>query len=197
VDFENHGKSLPHLSNRTIRFHHPGYRESAQVMGDVLFSLLAVDSENGGLHHATAKTACAIVAGNTWDGYLSDTPDGEALDIGDDMLLDKDDYWFHVPAQASSPISEVQIDSSTSSPAHLPYPVVPTFWDWEFPHFSQPVSWRHSPPFRRFVPTTSEISATIHQRDQSCRITGYRDSLEILSCGRGGLVLQQFYDSVY
>ncbi|KAH8756054.1 hypothetical protein F5883DRAFT_620462 [Diaporthe sp. PMI_573] len=60
----------------------------------------AIDEpERLGVHHETARIACAILANNTWDGYLTaDTPDGLAVSLDDpDRILTADRYYFHHP----------------------------------------------------------------------------------------------------
>lgn len=57
-----------------VTFHHPGY----PPQHDLLFSLYAWDSasDQGGLHYGLAHNACAIIADNRLDGYLSATREG-------------------------------------------------------------------------------------------------------------------------
>ena len=80
---------IPLHNVRMIRFRHPGYPTP-----NILFRLAGFDSPQGGLHHETARTICGIVAGNRWDGYLSETPAGNAINVPSDGLLEKDDYLF-------------------------------------------------------------------------------------------------------
>jgi len=51
------------------------------------------------LHYSIAFLACAIIAENAWDGYLTDTRGGIKLAIADDDLLPGSDYWFYVPTE--------------------------------------------------------------------------------------------------
>lgn len=62
------------------------------------------DNAHGYLHHETARLACAIVAGNRWDGYLATAPTAEAIDVPPHGLLTEEDYYFIVPhpTQAST-----------------------------------------------------------------------------------------------
>jgi hypothetical protein len=76
-----------------INFRHPAYEPG----DDLLFTLYAWDHAEGGLHYGLAHTACAIVAGNRHDGYLSATRNGLPLAAGDDSVLRLGDYYFHVP----------------------------------------------------------------------------------------------------
>lgn len=142
-----------------IRFRHPGYSHLSEEE-DVLLYLPCTDPK-GGLRHRTAKIACAIVANNAWEGYLSDKCDGGALTIGEDDLLTNKDYWFHVPNQRS------------------PYPVVPTFQDWKFPHDSMPPGWTYDPSPAKNCPAVSCIDEIVRYRDKTCRISNYRNQLEV------------------
>lgn len=64
-----------HSRPRFIDILHPGYENSGEdAEGDVLISLRAFD----GVDYDTALTACAILAANRWDGYLSHNRDGSA-----------------------------------------------------------------------------------------------------------------------
>ncbi|KAI1121609.1 hypothetical protein F5Y10DRAFT_271892 [Nemania abortiva] len=109
-----------------IIFHHPGYHP----LHDILFILPRLDrssmSLQQGVHYGTALTACQIIANNAFDGYLATDREGcERVDsnLDFDHLLTKSDYWFFVPS---------------TSPNLNPYPIVPSFRDWAFPHGSIP-----------------------------------------------------------
>lgn len=64
---------------------------------NVLFTLYAWDHAEGGLHHGLAHIACAIIAGNRHNGYLSESRNGPPLLAEDDGLLRAGDYYFHIP----------------------------------------------------------------------------------------------------
>jgi hypothetical protein len=71
-------------------------------------ALQAHDHPTGGLHHETARIACGIVAGNAWNGYLSETVGGQPLDLGpDDILRMGKNYFFHVPHPAEGEIGNL------------------------------------------------------------------------------------------
>lgn len=85
-----------------VTFRHPGYPDN----DNILLFLPALDtcdeSDDAGqfgLHHETARVACAILADCAWNGYLSTQRAAEAprLMIGADDLLTEPDYYFHVP----------------------------------------------------------------------------------------------------
>ena len=82
---------------REISFLHPALREGQNI----LCTLLGFDSQEGGLHHGTARIACAIIAGNRWDGYLSLQPNGSRIPETDDDVLLSDKYYFLVPGELS------------------------------------------------------------------------------------------------
>lgn len=73
-----------------VFFMHPGYPEGH----DLLLILPALDSR--GIHHETARIACAILANARWDGFLSATRDGEAVSEGRDDLLMNQRYYFRI-----------------------------------------------------------------------------------------------------
>jgi hypothetical protein len=79
-----------------IRFRHPAYPDSSNV----LLSLHAWDGAGGGIHYGLAHTACAIIANNRFDGYLSMARDGSSsIETEWDACLPTDShgYYFHVP----------------------------------------------------------------------------------------------------
>jgi hypothetical protein len=62
---------------RNIKFCHPAYDQNCNI----LFELPAIDHPDGGIHYGLAIDACAIVANNRWDGFLSSTADAEAAPL--------------------------------------------------------------------------------------------------------------------
>ncbi|KAL6402742.1 hypothetical protein AUP68_14077 [Ilyonectria robusta] len=119
---------------RFIKLFHPGYHEPDQEQydpnGDVLISLPALD--DGGIHHDTAHTACAILAANRWDGYFSHDRSGSMkVRPPQDGILRERSYFFCLPSTSTSP-------GSTDHP----YPVIARFSDWRFPHDNLPPIWR-------------------------------------------------------
>lgn len=171
---------------RYIIFRHPGYDDARNV----LLKLFAPDASSSssssassgiGLHAGYALTACSIVAGNRWDGWLSehrhchggrDDPTRITLCAADrDKMLDKHSYYFHLPHDDDD-------DDNTRSP----YPIVPTFREWPFPHDQLSPSWTQTAPPELFEqPQTYSVSGlttALRQRDVTCRITGYREGLQ-------------------
>ncbi|KAI0878777.1 hypothetical protein GGS24DRAFT_441962 [Hypoxylon argillaceum] len=103
-----------------IEFRHPGYTPPC----DTLFMLPRLDHSSAsslkGVHYSTALTACQIIANNAFNGYLATDREGrERVDLNADHLLTESQYWFF----ASSTYQNLN-----------PYPIVPSFQDWAFPH---------------------------------------------------------------
>ncbi|XWX00026.1 hypothetical protein V2A60_008042 [Cordyceps javanica] len=123
-----------------IFFLHPGYPEGHNL----LLSLPAFDSR--GIHHETARIACAILANSRWDGFLSLTKDGAAVaDERDDVLLNTR-YYFRIPDDDQ-------------------YPVVPSYENFRCPT-TLPESWAAGCP--HIEPTATD---DVGRRDQTCRAT--------------------------
>src|SRR5277367_1139668 len=86
------GNTIP-LDGRTISFRHPGYDGT----DNVLLIMPALDL-GGGIHHATAKIACGIIAGNRWDGYFTTDKAGEnKVESSPETVLLGQSYYFHLP----------------------------------------------------------------------------------------------------
>lgn len=81
------------MADHRIFLRHPAYSTEESL----LFSLYAWDHPDGGLYHAVAHNACAIIAGNRTDGYLTATRDGPQISTAMDGILFPGDYFFHVP----------------------------------------------------------------------------------------------------
>jgi len=125
-----------------IAFLHPGYNAPRNH----LFSLPRVDAVNGetddrrGVHHGTALVACQIVANNSFGkGCLCLDAYGQEPAPQDlEGILTASQYYFVIGHSRAEP-----------------YPVVPSFQDWEFPHSDFPVGWPAPPD-----PQVGAISAT-------------------------------------
>ncbi|KAL8905276.1 MAG: hypothetical protein Q9207_002747 [Kuettlingeria erythrocarpa] len=158
----------------SVCFRHPAI---PYAQGNLLIILDGNDSAPGYLHHETARIACAIIAGNRWDGYLTTSPTADAIDVPPHGLLTGEEYYFIVPhppetlpdRPASHP-GENTAPMSTSSPPHpYHYPVVPTFGEWTFPNGRLPGTW--STIAKRRSPGIASTSDTTRSRDQCCRMT--------------------------
>ena len=80
-----------------VHFKHPGCKEPFNV----LFTLRRHDGvrdaqqHQRGVHHDTARIACAILAGNAWDGHFTTDRGGVLkLSLGPDDTLLGDSYYF-------------------------------------------------------------------------------------------------------
>lgn len=158
-------------SKSTVTLHHPSYEFSP------LIRLSAFDNASGGIHHGTALLICGILAGNIWDGWLTETRDGNRLDVNKEAALLGKDYFFHTPWPAES--SEEQRVQGMYK-----YPIVPSFRCWPFPHDTPPPGWTwdsdgsaSAAPLLSSI-TPSSISLAVRDRDGTCRLSGARDSLE-------------------
>ncbi|KAK5657416.1 hypothetical protein OQA88_2988 [Cercophora sp. LCS_1] len=105
---------------RMANFLHPGYPGRT-----VLLSLPALD--DGGIDFDTALAACGLIAGNRWsDGFFSSDRSGAvSVERPDDGILREPQYFFQLPG-----------------PLDLPYPTVPRFSHWRFPHSNLPPLWQ-------------------------------------------------------
>ncbi|KAG9747472.1 hypothetical protein KCU73_g7341, partial [Aureobasidium melanogenum] len=92
---------------------------------EVLISLSAWDHRDGAVHFGLVHNACAVIAGNRHDGYLSRFTDASAQRLTmkhDDLLPARPEaYFYHVPGEDG-------------------YPIVPTFDLWHDP-LSLPSAW--------------------------------------------------------
>ncbi|KAL9124002.1 MAG: hypothetical protein Q9217_006625 [Psora testacea] len=151
-----------------IYFKHPQYQDFDT--SNVLLSLATYDtkkyeeqgmpSERAGVDYGTALIACGIVAGNVWDGWLSETKDGKRLEMQKDDILTGRAYYFHHPRGPD-------------------YPVVPSFLEWVFPHNNLPPDWSRLLDANRIIlRAASNTSVSVIQRDGSCRLSGEFDNLE-------------------
>ncbi|KAK3364145.1 hypothetical protein B0T25DRAFT_620390 [Lasiosphaeria hispida] len=175
-----------------IKLRHPGYPDTKNVLlvFPALDPIIADDSDDGdnvnannadsadntnnsnntkamfGLHCETARIACAIAANNRWDGFLSTNKatDATPLPLLPDEILPAGSYYFHVP----------WLGDASSAAAALPYPVVPSFANFQFPHDNLPSLWaamripRHRGDTQ---PRPSSFDQVVLARDVSCRIS--------------------------
>jgi hypothetical protein len=111
-----------------MQFRHPGYPDHNNIL--LVFPALdptalpsTTTPHSFGLHHETARLGCAIAANNRWDGFLSEDKQPVAVPLEPDAILPAGTYYFHVPG-----------------PDERPYPVVPSFAHFQFPHGNLPPS---------------------------------------------------------
>ncbi|KAK5113825.1 hypothetical protein LTR62_003209 [Meristemomyces frigidus] len=142
------------ISRRSSRIvvKHPGYFGSERLL-----TLPASDGiQQDRAYHDVVHTACAIIADNHFDGWLSETRDGtNRVRQEQDGLLAAGTYYFHVPLQ------QAVIDATSSSVSKLDYPIVPNFRSWRFPHHHLPRYWQE----------TEEGIEADEGSLQTCRIT--------------------------
>jgi hypothetical protein len=87
------GKDIPDDVTRTVTFRHAGYPDEHNI----IMVLPALDDAQGGIHHETALIACAVVAGNRWDGFLSEDRTGSGILTPRDGVLRGKEYYFRLP----------------------------------------------------------------------------------------------------
>lgn len=154
-----------------VSFRHPAYDSTR------LIELPAFDGPTGSIHHGTALLVCGIIAGNIWDGWLTEGRCGNKVNLGKDVVLGGKEYFFHVPWPSNS---------SEEDRARGPYkyPIVPSFQHWPFPHDNPPPGWNFTPDLTTGVssilpiPSLSNASQAVRDRDRSCRLSDYRDGIE-------------------
>lgn len=141
---------LPAQRPRRVDFLHPGYPQSA-----VLLSLPALD--DGGIDFDTALVACGLVAGNRWnDGFFSSDRSGAIrAQRPDDGVLREPQYFFQLPG-----------------PRDPPYPTVPRFAHWRFPHHDMPPLWQ------RWA-ADSAATRMGGEAARRCVLSNYGDGLEM------------------
>ncbi|KAK8145617.1 hypothetical protein G3M48_004206 [Beauveria asiatica] len=157
-----------------VTLRHPGYPDQHNIL--LVFPALDLhkqDSDNDGridfgLHHETARVACAIVANCRWDGFLSEDKASGArpVMIGPDDLLLGRSYYFHIPNSDS--------DSDSDTTPDGPYPIVPSFAHFQFPHQNLPPTWKASS-----LTLPASQSNAVLARDVSCRVTASKLGTEI------------------
>ncbi|KAI0546678.1 hypothetical protein F4679DRAFT_587361 [Xylaria curta] len=106
-----------------------------------------------GLHHFTILTACGIITGNKFNNgevYLTHDRYGEdrVTTLRHD-LLPPGFYYLQVKGSLL-PRPDTSVTAGTSSGAGItnqptppdPYPIIPCFSDWDFPHGNVPQEWK-------------------------------------------------------
>ncbi|KAG9648243.1 hypothetical protein KCU64_g9860, partial [Aureobasidium melanogenum] len=155
------GRDIPEDATHTVTFRHPGYRDEHNI----IIVLPALDDAQGGIHHETALTACAIVAGNRWDGFLREQGTGSRVTTPRDGILKGKDYFFCLSGDAKER-----------------YPLVPIFAHWRFPHGDLPSSWSQlrvpNMPPSRALPRQGSLTDALLARDISCRLTATVEGTE-------------------
>lgn len=87
------GATIPKNNDSyNVHFRHPGYSDT----NNILLVLPALDSSEGGIHHETARIACAIIANRTWEGFLTETRKGRRIATEANSLLTLKNYYFRI-----------------------------------------------------------------------------------------------------
>jgi hypothetical protein len=158
--------SPPQYRQVQILFRHPGYGDDTNV----LFKLQASDIDDHGQPGLLAQfaiDACAIIAGDYAGGrgWLSLSRDGSASIDATSTLCERS-YYFHLNA------------------AEDPYPIVPNFRQWKYPHDRLPPHWQQlavdtSPASSSVTLAPSNLTTALLMRDGSCRLSGCREQLQV------------------
>ncbi|KAI0445985.1 hypothetical protein F4803DRAFT_547771 [Xylaria telfairii] len=167
---------------RRIRIRHPGYRQ-----GNLLLQFAALDhvdkssSRDGiwGIHYGTVITACGIIADNAFDKvYLSKDVYGKERAPTYRGVLEHGDYWLQLDGSQlpdpQDPTSEDKRDE-----VH-PYAIVPTFWNWLFPHGKLPAEWQqeHNPPLSPDQLQPTNNMNKVRDEVERCFLSSLRTAIE-------------------
>ncbi|WPG98216.1 Hypothetical protein R9X50_00100300 [Acrodontium crateriforme] len=142
-----------------IEIRHSGYQGS-----NLLFDFPACDGPSRDhAHFTTVWLACSILINNKQDHWLSTSATGEPkVSATSDGLLPAGEYYLHVPDEGAD--------------TNEPFPIVPNFRSWHFPHRNMPSLWRAasqndgSGVWHSGLPLTSTAL-------ESCRVT--KKTLEV------------------
>ncbi|KAK1048868.1 hypothetical protein LTR74_017426 [Friedmanniomyces endolithicus] len=141
------------MSHR-VRVRHPGY-----TAPNVLFTLPASDGpDRDRAHYGTVNDAISIITKDAANAWLSKSSSADDDSVTPDLdgFLSAGDYFLHVARD----------DSSNKAP----YPVVPNFRAWPFPHGAVPPLWYLASRNDLSLPRTSDpVSSFV--AGESCRIT--------------------------
>ncbi|KAF7591070.1 hypothetical protein BBP40_002031 [Aspergillus hancockii] len=134
---------IPTPTVRMVLFLHPGYPDNENVL------LVLPVFDTGGVHHETARVACAILANCHWDGYFSTTRNGPREGgTRRDEILTNPHYYFCIDEGLSSFLSA---SASFHSPTNRIWPEI------DYPAEGAQV-----------LPATSGRAL---DRDRACRLT--------------------------
>lgn len=146
----------------SVSVYHPDYTDH----GAVLLSLPATDGDSHmpGVYRDTIHTACAIIANNRFDGYISSSRDPHAApgNLHDIHILPAGTYYFHLPRPLGAP-------------SLTPYPIVPSFRTWRYPHDQRIPGWEDLRIEGEGILGSAEA---VLARDQACRMTDSREAIQ-------------------
>jgi hypothetical protein len=108
---------------------------------------------------------CGIITGNRWDGWLTDLKSGPRLQKQPHDVLPKGEYFFNL---------ELSTEDS-------PYPIVPSFREWVFPHNNLPPTWRTLPSISTAsrILSASSLTTALTIRDACCQISGCIEGTQV------------------
>lgn len=174
----------PALPIGRIYVKHPAYPTP-----NTLLTFNAWDRPEGGLYTNTVQVACALVACNSFDGYISHDRAGN--DRVNDTILSPGDYYFHVPSPSSWSDDDVSAHISSPQAASTDiyrYPIYPSFQHWKFPHDILPPMWQRPKHPQTatdelasrsmtlaFARSVSGVSNAVIVRDGACIVSGSPD----------------------
>ncbi|EOD48500.1 hypothetical protein UCRNP2_4744 [Neofusicoccum parvum UCRNP2] len=122
------------------------------INNNIILVLPAFDGVGAaGIHHETARVACATCANNRWDGFFTSTRTGPRVSYEPDDLLCAEEYYFRVS------------DDATEIP--------PVSW-------TQAAAAIAAAPSTRRLPRQTGPTEALMARDVSCRITAHVEGTE-------------------
>jgi hypothetical protein len=140
------------LFAQRITIKHPGYGGNNTIL---VLSACDGTGASGKAHYATIYSACVTIANNRKDGWLSLARSGQPLVSADsEGLIPAGVYFFHV----------------NSGPNLEPYPIVPNFRAWIFPHEDLPSLWHES--------AQNTVAIEPRTATETCRLTKKRLACE-------------------
>src|SRR4029077_2625062 len=93
--------STPPISQHKITIKHPAYGDDRRR--NEMLTFPAWDRPEGGLHFGTVHLACALIACNSFHGFLSRDRSGkDAVNLHEEEILPLGAYYFHVPPPPSA-----------------------------------------------------------------------------------------------
>ncbi|KAL5410109.1 hypothetical protein PMIN03_005570 [Paraphaeosphaeria minitans] len=165
-----------------IFFRHPGYDDSNNVLLKLHASDTNTDrshdgepSPRPGLYAQVALDACAIIAGNCNDGWLSPNRDSEQARnnrVAASSMLHARSYYFHLNCVENT------------DECDEPYPIVPTFREWCFPHDRVPAHWAQlssntTSLTSTFAPSNLTAALQACSGGGRCHITGHKEEIQV------------------
>ncbi|KAF2724602.1 hypothetical protein K431DRAFT_300911 [Polychaeton citri CBS 116435] len=181
----------PQIEARSlVLVRHPGYANG----NNILLTLTSSDGDDSyyGVDFRLVHTACAIIADNDYNGWLSLSDDSSASKIAldDGAILQAGEYYYHVPypstaspAGAESTPNPLEVSPVQQSSRAYLYPVTPNFRAWKYiedlHHFARAWNSTTNAAVAAPIPPISNLAAKVTARDGSCRLTASRLMTEV------------------